>query len=163
MSFVSAPSANTVPADVGVKNPPMPAPPARIASAMEPCGISWISIWPSCAALTASGLEVKKEPMALRSCPLRSSRPPPSPGSPTLLEIMVRLPVLSSASAFNRCTGLPVMPKPPAMMTAPSGISAAACSTVSWETIFIDQLVSLDWLVEWMQDSERPQGATLRV
>jgi hypothetical protein len=36
-------------------------------------------------------LEVKKEPIALRSWPLRSSRPPPSPGSPTLLPMKVRL------------------------------------------------------------------------
>ena len=58
----------------------MPAPPARIASASEPWGISSTSIAPDWAACTASGLLVKKEPMAFLICPLRSRRPPPSPG-----------------------------------------------------------------------------------
>ena len=76
MRLVSRPSARTVPAAVGVKNPPIPAPPARIASTIVPCGITSNSIAPDCAAATASGLLVKNEPIAFLIWPFRNIRPP---------------------------------------------------------------------------------------
>ena len=69
--------------------------------------------------------------MAALSWPLRSSRPPPSPTSPTLFEITVRSFVSVSASACKRCTGAPVMPKPPTMRRLPEAMVATASSGVS--------------------------------
>ena len=65
----SLPSASSVPAPTGVKNPPTPAPPARIASANVPCGSSVASISPALTASTASGLEVKYEEIPRRIRP----------------------------------------------------------------------------------------------
>ena len=101
-TFVSRPSAKAVPAEVGVKNPPIPAPPARMASAKVPCGNNSYSTAPSCAAFTASGLDVKNEPIIFFNCPFLNNRPPPIPASPTLLPMNVRFLVEVSAKACIR-------------------------------------------------------------
>ena len=53
-----------MPAPTGVKKPPIPAPPARIASANVPCGTSVASISPALTAATASGFDVKYDEIA---------------------------------------------------------------------------------------------------
>ena len=83
------------------------------------------------AASTASGLDVKNEAIALRMRPWRRSSPRPRPGSPMLLEMIVRS-VASEpcTSASIRVRGAPTSPKPPTMIVAPSGISRIASAAV---------------------------------
>ena len=114
-----------------MKKAPIPAPPARIASANVPCGTSVASISPALTAATASGFDVKYDEMPRRIRPWRRSLPRPRPGSPMLFETMVRSVASdSSTSASISVSGAPTSPKPPTMTVSPLLMAETASAAV---------------------------------
>src|SRR5271169_1069826 len=74
--------------------------------------------------------------MCLRTCPLRISTPRPKSSTPTLLEMVVRFFTPLRAIAAIRFSGMPLSPKPPNMITAPSCTSRMASSALA-TTLFM--------------------------
>ena len=129
MTRSSLPSARRVPAPTGVKNPAIPAPAARMASANVPCGTSVASMSPALTAATASGFEVKYDAMPRLIRPWRSSFPSPRPGSPMLFETIVSSSASElSTSASMSVSGAPTSPNPPTITVSPDRIADTASS-----------------------------------
>ena len=84
---------------------------------------------PSVTAATASGLEVKYDEIPRRILPCRNSFPSPRPGSPMLLETIVRSVASDdSTSASIRVSGAPTRPNPPTITVSPLRIDETASS-----------------------------------
>src|SRR5206468_2434722 len=132
---VSLPSATSVPYPVGVKNPPMPAPPARIRSANVPCGTSSTSSSPLRNCRSHSLFSPTYVETIFCTCRDRRSMPMPNSSTPALLLMTVRPFVPRACSALMRFSGMPHRPKPPIMIVAPSGTNATAASA-SGSTLF---------------------------
>src|ERR1700730_14623708 len=74
--------------------------------------------------------------MCLRICPAASSRPLPTPSTPTLLLMVVRFFEPLRTSARMRFSGMPHSPNPPIIIVAPSNTSRMASSALA-TTLFI--------------------------
>src|SRR5690606_30523214 len=136
MTRVSLPRASGVPYAVGVKNGPMPAPAARMRSAMVPCGTHSSSILPArYASANAAALgflrsdERANEQIILRTRPASISWLSPRAPLPALLLTIVSSRAPCSSKAQIKAVGTPDAPKPPISTTAPSCTPAtASCS-----------------------------------
>ena len=124
------PCCTSVPAPVRVKKAGMPAPAARIRSAIVPIGTSSTSISPFRYCSSNSEFSPTYEPTILPICLVWKSTPSPRSSVPTLLETTVRFFEPRSRTASSRFSGTPVSPKPPT--------SSVLSDSMSWQAAAAD-------------------------